>query len=207
MPDPSSRFTLFCRVLMFNKLLLLPVKGLVTILPFAITIYFLVWLVSTTESLLSPLIPAQYYFPGLGVVTVILALTVIGILINAYLFNWIILLGERIFARVPVVKTLFGAVQDAVELFEVKKDEGTKKAVAVELDNGFKLVGFMTSDRVANKLFPNEDKVAVYLPLSYQIGGYTVYMDRDKVTLLDIDVETAMRIAVTGGNSIEKESK
>lgn len=192
---------------MLNKLLLLPVKGLVTILPFAITIYFLVWLVSTTESLLSPLIPAQYYFPGLGVVTVILALTVIGILINAYLFNWIILLGERIFARVPVVKTLFGAVQDAVELFEVKKDEGTKKAVAVELDNGFKLVGFMTSDRVANKLFPNEDKVAVYLPLSYQIGGYTVYMDRDKVTLLDIDVETAMRIAVTGGNSIEKESK
>lgn len=207
MRNPSSRFTIVCRVLMFNKLLLLPVKGLVTILPFAITIYFLVWLVSTTEALLSPLIPAQYYFPGLGVVTVILALTAVGILINAYLFNWIILLGERIFARVPVVKTLFGAVQDAVELFEVKKDEGTKKAVAVELDNGFKLVGFMTSDRVANKLFPSEDKVAVYLPLSYQIGGYTVYLDRDKVTPLDIDVETAMRIAVTGGNSIEKEAK
>ena len=122
MPD---RF--FTRITMFNKLLLLPVKGLVTILPFAITIYFLVWLVSSTEALLSPLIPARYYFPGLGVVTVILVLTAIGILINAYLFNWIILLGERVFARVPVVKTLFGAVQDAVELFEVKKEKEAKK--------------------------------------------------------------------------------
>ncbi|GGF62368.1 DUF502 domain-containing protein [Alteromonas lipolytica] len=191
---------------MFNKLLLLPVKGLLTILPFAITIYFLVWLVGTTEALLSPLLPARYYFPGLGVVTVILALALVGILINAYLFNWIILLGERIFARVPIVKTLFGAVQDAVELFEVKKESDSRKAVAVEI-NGMKLVGFMTSDKVANKLFPDEDKVAVYLPLSYQIGGYTVYLERDKVTLLDIDVETAMRIAVTGGNSIEKEAK
>ena len=197
----------FSRVLMLNKLLLLPVKGLVTILPFAITIYFLVWLVSSTEALLSPLIPAQYYFPGLGVVTVILALTAIGILINAYLFNWVILLGERLFARVPVVKTLFGAVQDAVELFEVKKEKEAKKAVAVELDNGIKLVGFMTSEKVANMLFPGEDKVAVYLPLSYQIGGYTIYLERDKVTPLDIDVETAMRIAVTGGNSIEKDAK
>ena len=192
---------------MLNKLLLLPVKGLVTILPFAITIYFLVWLVSSTEALLSPLIPAQYYFPGLGVVTVILALTAIGILINAYLFNWVILLGERLFARVPVVKTLFGAVQDAVELFEVKKEKEAKKAVAVELDNGIKLVGFMTSEKVTNKLFPGEDKVAVYLPLSYQIGGYTIYLERDKITPLDIDVETAMRIAVTGGNSIEKDTK
>ena len=202
MPD---RF--FTRITMFNKLLLLPVKGLVTILPFAITIYFLVWLVSSTEALLSPLIPARYYFPGLGVVTVILVLTAIGILINAYLFTWIILLGERVFARVPVVKTLFGAVQDAVELFEVKKEKEAKKAVAVELDNGIKLVGFMTSEKVANKLFPGEDKVAVYLPLSYQIGGYTIYLERSRITELDIDVETAMRIAVTGGNSIEKDAK
>ena len=131
----------------------------------------------------------------------------IGILINAYLFNWVILLGERLFARVPVVKTLFGAVQDAVELFEVKKEKEAKKAVAVELDNGIKLVGFMTSEKVANKLFPGEDKVAVYLPLSYQIGGYTIYLERDRITPLDIDVETAMRIAVTGGNSIEKDAK
>lgn len=192
---------------MFNRLLLLPVKGLVTILPFAITIYFLVWLITKTEALLSPVIPAQYYFPGLGVVTVILALTAIGILINAYLFGWLISLGERLFARVPVVKTLFGAVQDAVELFEVKKDEDSKKAVAVDMGNGIKLIGFMTSEKVANKLFPNEDKVAVYLPMSYQIGGYTLYLERDKISPLDIDVETAMRIAVTGGNSIEKEAK
>jgi uncharacterized membrane protein len=40
--------------------------------------------------------------------------------------------------------------------------------------------------------------------MSYQIGGYTLYLDPSKITDLNIDVETAMRIAVTGGNSIAK---
>ncbi len=53
-------------------------------------------------------------------------------------------------------------------------------------------------------LFPDKQKVAVYLPMSYQIGGYTLYLDPSKITDLNIDVETAMRIAVTGGNSIAK---
>lgn len=189
---------------MLNKFLLLTLKGLFTILPFALTIYLLVWVAVTAETLLSPYIPAQYYFPGLGVIAIIIILAVIGVLVNAYIVKLFILAGQNIIGRVPVVKTLFGAIQDAVELFQSKKDQGTKKAVAVEVSKGVQLIGFVTNDKVANVLFPNQNKVAVYLPLSYQIGGYTLYLDADKITDLNIDVETAMRIAVTGGNSISE---
>ena len=187
---------------MLNKFFLLTLKGLLTILPFALTVYLLYWIAITAESLMSPHIPAQYYFPGLGVITAIVTLAVIGALVNAYIVSSVIAWGQGYIERVPVVKTLFGAINDAVELFQIKKEQGTKKAVAVEVSEGVQLIGFVTNDQVANVLFPEQNKVAVYLPLSYQIGGYTLYLEQSKITDLDIDVETAMRIAVTGGNSI-----
>lgn len=188
---------------MFNKLGLLVIKGLLTLLPFALTIYLIVWMAISAESLLSPYIPYEYYFPGLGVVVIIIALAAIGVLVNAYLIKQMIKYGKRTLERVPIVKTVFGAIQDAVQLFEVKKDKGKKKAVSVEVSPGVDLIGFVTNNNVADMLYPGQNKVAVYLPLSYQIGGYTLYIDTDKVTELDINVETAMRIAVTGGSSIE----
>jgi len=192
---------------MFNKFALLTLKGLFTVLPFALTLYLLVWLAISAENLLSPYIPVQYYFPGLGLVTIIVVLATIGVFVNAYIVKLFILAGHNLIGRVPVVKTLFGAIQDAVELFQIKKDQGTKKAVAVEISDGIKLIGFVTNDKVAKVLFPDQDKVAVYMPLSYQIGGYTLYIEPSKITDLNIDVATAMRIAVTGGNSITEQNE
>lgn len=187
---------------MFNKIGLTIIKGLLTILPFALTIYFLVWLAMSAEGLLRPHLPQDIYFPGLGVVTMLILLAVVGLLVNAFIVRTIIRYSKNLLEKVPVVKTLFGAIQDAVQLFEVKKDQGNKKAVSVEISEGVQLIGFITNESVAKLLFPEQNKVAVYLPLSYQIGGYTLYIDADKVSKLDIDVETAMRIAVTGGSSI-----
>jgi uncharacterized membrane protein len=189
---------------MFNKFVLLTLKGLFTVLPFAITFYLIIWVATSTESLLSPYLPEHYYFPGLGLITIIASLAIIGLMVNAYIVTIMINAGQGLIERVPVVKTLFGAIKDAVELFQIKKDTGTKKAVTVEVSEGVRLIGFITNDKVAKKLFPTEDKVAVYLPMSYQLGGYTLYVDPSKVSDLNVDVETAMRIAVTGGSSMPK---
>ncbi|OFA32923.1 hypothetical protein BAE46_04060 [Glaciecola punicea] len=189
---------------MFNKFVLLTLKGLFTVLPFAITFYLIIWVATSTKSLLSPYLPEHYYFPGLGLITIIASLAIIGLMVNAYIVTIMINAGQGLIERVPVVKTLFGATKDAVELFQIKKDTGTKKAVTVEVSEGVRLIGFITNDKVAKKLFPTEDKVAVYLPMSYQLGGYTLYVDPSKVSDLNVDVETAMRIAVTGGSSMPK---
>ncbi len=45
----------------------------------------------------------------------------------------------------------------------------------------------------------DESLVAVYLPMSYQIGGYTLYLPRDRIQPTDLTVEAAMRIVLTGG--------
>jgi len=188
---------------MFNKLFILVIKGLLTILPFVITIYLLTWLINTTETLLSLLIPDAYYFPGLGIGLALLVLATIGVIVNLYVIKLIIEKASSLFDRVPLIKTVFGAIKDAVDLFQVKQDQNTKKAVSVQVSEGVNLIGFITGDSIAEVLYPGQNKTAVYVPFSYQIGGYTLYSDADKITELSIDVETAMRIAVTGGNSIK----
>ncbi|MFT6329713.1 MAG: putative membrane protein [Bermanella sp.] len=188
---------------MFNKLFIYVIKGLLTILPFVITIYLLTWLINTTETLLSPLIPDAYYFPGLGIGLALLVLASIGVIVNLYVIKLIIEKANSLFDRVPLIKTVFGAIKDAVDLFQVKQEQNTKKAVSVQVSEGVNLIGFITGDSIAEVLYPGQNKTAVYVPFSYQIGGYTLYLDADKITELSIDVETAMRIAVTGGNSIK----
>jgi uncharacterized membrane protein len=71
--------------------------------------------------------------------------------------------------------------------------------VTVDVGLG-RLIGFITQEH-ANTLGigGGDDLVAVYLPMSYQIGGYTVYLPRSKITETDLTVEQAMRIVLTGG--------
>jgi uncharacterized membrane protein len=191
---------------MLNRFLLLIFKGLLTVLPLTLTLYFLYWLASSIEAAVSPYFESTFYFPGLGIVTVLLALAAIGTLVNAYVVKLFIAYGNEFIEKLPLIKTLYGAIKDAVELFQSNKKEEYRKPVSVEIAPDMHAIGFITNTEIAKTLFPDEEKLPVYMPLSYQIGGYTLYVPRNKIRYLDIDVETAMRIAVTGGTSIKGNS-
>ena len=179
-------------------------KGLVTILPIGLTVYFVYWLGVTTESLLSKPIKLavgdSHYFTGMGLITGFVLLFLIGLAVNAFLVRRVLGFGEELLLRVPVVKTVYSAIRDMTRLVNTEKKKGDLDRV-VTLDTGFgKLIGFVTQEH-ANTLGlgGGDDLVAVYLPMSYQIGGYTVYLPRSRVTETDLSVEQAMRIVLTGG--------
>jgi uncharacterized membrane protein len=178
-------------------------KGLVTILPIGLTVYFVYWLGITTESVLSKPIKflvGDNYWPGMGVVTGFVILFLVGLAVNAFVVRRVLGLGEDLLLRVPVVKTVYSAIRDMTRLVNTDKKKGDLDRV-VTLDYGpGKLIGFVTQEH-ANTLGigGGEDMVAVYLPMSYQIGGYTLYVSRSKVHETDLTVEQAMRIVLTGG--------
>ena len=185
---------------MFKKITLLMVQGLLALLPISLTLYFLVWLVSAIETSLTPFIPPQFYFPGLGLILGLIFLLLVGIAVNAYIVSSIISWGGKLFERIPIIKTVYGAIQDAVNLINIGKRQKMQSVVSVKITDSIHLIGFVTSHESAKILFKNNQKLGVYIPLSYQIGGYTLYIDSDQLTPLDIDVEKAMRIALTGGS-------
>jgi uncharacterized membrane protein len=178
-------------------------KGLVTILPIGLTVYFVYWLGITTESLLSKpikFVVGANYWPGMGLVTGFVILFLVGLAVNAFVVRRVLGLGEDLLLRVPVVKTVYSAIRDMTRLVNTDKKKGDLDRV-VTLDYGpGKLIGFVTQEHAKTLgIGGGDDLVAVYLPMSYQIGGYTLYVSRSKVHETDLSVEQAMRIVLTGG--------
>ncbi len=63
-----------------------------------------------------------------------------------------------------------------------------------------RLIGFLTHDApFLPGVADAATLVAVYMPFSYALGGYTVLMPRDRVEACDLSVEEAMRFALTAG--------
>ncbi len=178
--------------------------GLATILPIAVTVYILYWLGTTAESILGPvaerIIPREYYRRGFGVAAGIGVVFLVGVLMKAYLFRSLVALGERILGRIPLVKTLYCALRDLMDFFAEERPR--MMPVTVRLgDTDMRLIGFVTRDDLMDSPLGADggDTVAVFLPMSYQMGGFTVMVPRSAVRKIDMSVEQAMRFAVTAG--------
>jgi uncharacterized membrane protein len=192
---------------MFRKLRSALVRGLVVVLPIGFTIWLLWWLGSSTESLLRPaillLVPAENYVPGMGIAAALALLLVAGTLFNALLVQSAIASWERFLEHIPVVKTIYGATRDFVKLLPAGKKRRELRRVVLARFGEAQLIGFVTQDDASELgiVESKEDLLAVYFPMSYQIGGYTAILPRSRVVPLDLSVETAMRMVLTGGLS------
>ncbi len=194
-----------------NKIWKSVLKGLGALLPTAVVIYILYWVVTSTERLFGSLIEKgigeERYIPGTGLVIGVLSLIALGLIVNAWAVRRLLGLWERILQRLPVIKTLYSSVKDLTDFITASdKDTDLKKVVFVTLA-GTRLIGFITSENpeylpdVADNEDQSQDIVAVYLPMSYQVGGFTVFLPRNQVESTDLSSEEGMRLAFTAGLS------
>ena len=180
-------------------------KGLGAILPLALCIYLLYWFFSKAEAVMKSLflsvVPLDFYFPGLGMLLALVLLFASGLLVQTFLIRYFLEQAEKLIDRIPLVKSLYSGVKDFVGFVSAPSGSDNRKVVAVSMPDGSKLIGLVTGDSAAKQLFQGEDanRVAVYMPMSYQIAGYTVYVQRERLELLDISVEEALRICMTAG--------
>jgi uncharacterized membrane protein len=188
-------------------------QGLVAILPAILTLYILFWLVRSAETvlggLLQVLLPDGRYLPGMGLVAGLVVTFLCGLAINGFIMKRMIFLGESLMNRIPLVKTLYGSLKDFIGFFTAKQDSKFSQVVTVEMDFGgtsMRMIGFVTRNDFSE--LPTgigyEGEVAVYLPMSYQIGGFMVIVPRSAVKNIDISTHRAMGLVVTGGMVSEK---
>ena len=180
-------------------------KGLAAVLPVGLTIYVVFWLATTAESILSgPLrtwLPKERYWPGLGLLAAFLIVLAVGVIVDAYIVRRAFRFGESLLARIPIVKSIFGALKDFSRFLPAGGKSRDLKRVVLWRFNGAQLIGFVTEEHVDARLFRDESSelVAVYFPMSYQIGGYTLYLHKDELRETDLTVEQAMRLVLIGG--------
>lgn len=186
-------------------------SGLVAILPIVITLAILYWLGTTAESalggLIKFLIPNVLYIPGMGLLAGIALVFVMGLLLRAWMFRRLFEWGEQLLNHIPLVKTVYGAVRDLMSFVSESKNKQFNRVVLVSLPGtDMKLVGFVTREDFHGlpAQLGGNGVVAVYLPMSYMIGGYTVMLPQDRLEPLDMSLEDAMRYTVTAGMSVKK---
>jgi uncharacterized membrane protein len=183
------------------------VRGLVVVLPIGFTIWLLWWIGSTTEALLRRVIvlvvPPEHYLPGMGIAAALVLLLAAGTLFNALLVQSALASWERFMERIPVVKTIYGASRDFMKLLPAGGKRRDLKRVVLARFGEAQAIGFVTQDDAAELGIVGEQDalVAVYFPMSYQIGGYTALLPRARLVQLNIPVEAAMRMVLTGGLS------
>jgi uncharacterized membrane protein len=189
------------------------IQGLAITLPITLTAALLYWLVSITESFVGDLIrtlfPDFEYRPGLGTLAAVAVVFAAGVLMNVWAARQLVLIFDGMLDHVPLVKTIYGGLRD-IATFLSKKDtkSGFRKVVAVRFASDVRLVGFVTVEDFSALAMNGKDKsspLGVYLPMGYQIGGFTVFVPRTAVEPLDMSVEDAMRFTLTAGVSGGKE--
>ena len=181
-------------------------RGLGVVLPIALTLYLVVWTVQAAESVMKPLalllMPRSLdYVPGSGLLLALVLVYGTGLLVQLFVVEWLVGLGQRILERTPFVKSIYSALNDFTSYFSRRPSETASRVVNVELAEGLSLVGFITDPDPAALRAPGDpdDRVAVYFPMSYQLGGFTVLLPRDRLRPLDLGVEDAMRRVLTAG--------
>lgn len=178
-------------------------KGLIFTLPLVITFGLIYWLFNTAETLLKvplqAILPQGWYIPGMGVASAILIIFTHGVLVQLYLvkhlFTFLESTVETVLSKIPLVKTLYGSARDLMFFVADNKGEAMQKAVAITFDENIRLIGFITNEQVS--LNGEPDLVAVYLPMSYQMGGYLLYLPKSRCQPLDIPVQEAMQQVLT----------
>lgn len=189
-----------------NALGKLFLKGLAVTIPIALTLAIAWWLAASAEELLGQLIvrliPEGWYVPGMGLVSAMALIMLVGLLSHVIIFQRLFEWGEGVVERLPGIKTIYSALKDFFGYFSGDPQQSFSKVVMVRLPgHDFEALGFVTRETFDDlPLDPQaEDPIAVYLPMSYQVGGYTLYLPRSALTPVDIRFEDAMRLAITGG--------
>jgi uncharacterized membrane protein len=191
------------------------ITGVVTVLPMAGTAYLLFWLFSSAESVVGALIrlflTEEFYRPGMGVAAGLLVIFLIGILMQTWFVQKMVDWGEQILYRVPFIKWVYGSIRDLLHFFTTPPEKRGKyrQMVMAGLGNtGAEVLGFVTRDNFDDLPagIGNADSVAVYIPMSYQIGGYMLIMPRKAIRPINLSIEEGMRFVITGGLTMKPTS-
>jgi uncharacterized membrane protein len=184
------------------------VAGVLVWLPIVATIWvvsFMLRLMDSTLLLLPPSLRPEaligFALPGAGLVFALIVLLLTGLLVTNLIGRRLIIWGEELLNRIPVVRTVYGGVKSFAESV-FSQSNSFRKVVMIEYPRaGVWSLGFLTAEdvpEVSEKL--GEPHSAVYISAALNAtAGYLVIVPRRQVVELDMSVDAAMKMIITCG--------
>jgi uncharacterized membrane protein len=167
-------------------------RGLIVLAPAVVTIYVFWLIFSVVDKWMG--LPV----PGAGIVVTAALITLFGFLASTVLARWMVILVDRAFNRLPLVRLVYSSTKDLLAAFVGEKRRFDRPVVVSTSADGIeKAFGFVTSQTMTR--FGLEDHVTVYLPFSYTFTGVIRIYPTANVKPLATDSAELMAFVVSGG--------
>lgn len=177
-------------------------RGLITALPLGLTVYLLYLFLSWSEKLamqmLRPFI-GEFYVPGMGLALGMVSIFLLGVVVSQPFTARLLSFIELPFTNLPGVKQIYSSLKSFADYFSPQPHKPAQQVVVLRVPGQpLELVGLVTRQDAEGLPagFLQGERVAVYLPMGYMIGGYTVFVPRAWIEPIDMSVEEAMRASL-----------
>ncbi|MBL7081335.1 MAG: DUF502 domain-containing protein [Candidatus Omnitrophica bacterium] len=184
------------------------IAGLLVVLPLFFSLYILWVLFSFADGILGRFINVYlkqrlgFYIPGLGLILFLLIIFLIGVLTSHFLGRRLYCLFERVFSRFPLVQYIYPSLKQIFEFLFSKNHLSFKKAVLLQYPTKDSwTIGFITNEGFGEAREKTaKDLLNIFVPLSPNpISGFLIFASRADVIILDMSIEEAMKLVVSGG--------
>ena len=186
------------------------IAGVVVTAPIGITIWLLWLVVDLFDRAVVPLIPDAYNpskvldsnVPGVGIVIVLILVTLVGAFVTNVAGRFIVRFGERLVARVPVVRTVYGVLKQIFDAVLAQSANAFREVVLIEYPRrGIWVIGFITSPtRGEVQRVLDDEMVNVFLPTTPNpTSGFLLFVPRKDCIHLDMTVEEGVKLVISGG--------
>lgn len=191
--------------------------GLLIWVPLGVTILIIKFLVDLMDQTLL-LLPADYrpdallgfHIPGIGVVLTFVVVLLTGVIVANLFGRQLIGIGERVLARIPVVRSIYSGVKQLMETVFSNTGESFRKVVLVEYPRvGLWTVAFLTGDgRGEAQRKTGKDVVNIYVPTTPNpTSGFFLIVPRADIIELDMSVDEGLKMILSVGVVVPGEAK
>ena len=184
-------------------------SGLLVLVPLAITLAVLNWIVSTLDQTLLILPVAWhpdrllgFHLPGFGVLLTLGIVLLMGAVASNFLGNKLLMLGNALLRRIPIVRSIYSSVKQVSDTLFSENGNAFRKALLVQWPReGVWTIGFLTGlpgGDVVNHL--PDDYLSVYVPTTPNpTGGYFVMLKKTECIELKMSVDEALTYVISMG--------
>ena len=209
-PEPEQPVSAPVKISLSRRLRNYFLAGVLVTAPISITVFAAWTILDYVDDFITDLIPAAYNpmtylpvaVPGLGIALLITAVTLIGFLTANFLGRVLIGWGERLVERMPIVRSIYGALKQIFETVLSDQTKSFQEVVLLEYPRReMWTLGFVigeTHGEIQDKT--DDDMLNVYIPTTPNpTSGYLVFMPRKDLKTLNMSVEDALKLIISGG--------
>jgi uncharacterized membrane protein len=179
------------------------VSGVLVVVPLILTYIVLKFMFEAVDGLLQPLFHGifGYFIPGLGVLTTLLIIILAGILTRNFIGAMLYDFGDRILARLPIIRTVYMSTKQLIEAVSGPAVSSFKEVALVEYPRRGAWALSFVSNRIESDVEGVTKKfVALFIPSTpTPISGMIVLVPAEDVVVVDMTIEEGIKFLVSGG--------